>query len=161
MGQLLYLICNKNKKHEKGFLLGTGMLFPRLYTHTIKKIKKGKYGEEMKKFLEENPKGAINCNSEIVRCPKCGKLEEVLNLSMYVPRKNNKDTDNSYVSPWELRGKYKKVKEYKHICPKCSTVMKKVKIKYNEFGEITGVEKLKCPKCDGVAEWDGEIGWWD
>ena len=39
--------------------------------------------------------------------------------------------------------------------------MKKVKIKYNEFGDITEVEKLKCPKCDGVAEWDGEIGWWD
>ena len=58
MGQLLYLICNKNKKHEKGFLLGTGML-PKLYTDTVKKNKKRKIRRRNKKVFGRKSK---RCN---------------------------------------------------------------------------------------------------
>ena len=161
MGKILYFECNKHKEHNHEFFIGIGMLFPEQYDKIIKQIKKGKYGKEIKKFLEENPDGAINCNTEIAQCPKCGKLKEVPNLSMYVPKDNNEKADKSYVMSWELKEKYKKVKEYKHVCPKCSSEMKIIKIEYDEYGDIVKIGKIKCPECDGSVEWNGDCGCWD
>ena len=151
MGKILYLTCNKNEEHEYRFFVGIGMMFPSVYEKIIKQIKKGKYGAEIKNFLQENPKGAINCESEVAYCPKCGKLEEVVNLSMYIPKKNNQNIDVSYVMPSELQTEYKRVKEYKHICPKCSSEMKIIKSKKAE---------IKCPLCDGVLKIN-DGGCWD
>lgn len=161
MGKILYLTCDKNEEHEHRFFVGIGMMFPSLYKKIIKKIQQGKYGTGIKNFLEGNPKRVINCSSEIAYCSKCGSLEEVVNLSMYVPKKNNQTVDISYVMPSELKRKYKKIKGYKHICSKCSTEMKKVKIEEDDCGEIIKIKKLKCPKCDGVLKWNGDCNFWD
>lgn len=168
MGKILYLKCNKDEIHQQSFFVGIGMMFPEVYADIIKKIKKGKYGKEIKKFLEENPQGAINCESEIAYCPECGNLKEVVNLSMYIQKNNNEKTDKSYVMSWELKEKYKKVKEYKHICSKCSSEMKIIKVKEDKYGILKEDKngnliknmEIKCPKCDGLMEiTDG--GCWD
>lgn len=168
MGDILYLECNKNEEHKYEFFVGSGMMFSSEYNKLINQIKKGKYGEEIRKFLIENPKGAINCEREIVQCPKCGKLKEVPNLSMYIAKKNNDNIVASFDIPFELKTKYKKFKDYKHVCSKCSSTMKIVKIKHDDCGcvledkngaVITNI-KIKCPKCDGTIK-ISRGGCWD
>ena len=191
MGKILYLKCNKNKEHDKNFFIGTGNLLGLEYNKLIKQIKKGKYGEELKNFIRKYPypKGIINCNLEIAQCPKCRKMENVTNLSMYILKENynlneiiakflkkydikqlnfiNK-TLYYFHSMKSLRVYYKKFKEYKHICYECSKTMKIIKIKYDKYGRImkdvnNNVIKnieLKCPKCDSLMEINSNNDFW-
>lgn len=162
MGKMIYLKCNKNGEHCDNLMLGCGKGLPIVYKQVINSIKKGKYGAEIKNFLKENPKGVIDCSKVIVECPKCKHYDVVYDLSMYIPKKNNSFYENkNYVFPRWLKRDYKKVKSFKHICSKCSTEMKTVKIKEDDCGEIIKIKKLKCPKCTGLLEWNGDCSFWD
>ncbi|MBR3655021.1 MAG: hypothetical protein IKN62_06300 [Elusimicrobia bacterium] len=155
MGIMISLKCTKNEKHNETFLIGRGKGFPKIYQQVINSIIKGKYGEEIKQFLKENPKGAINCEYKIAQCKKCNHLERVYELSMYIPRKNyNPDKAiKRYINGYDLKTKYKKIKEYQHICPKCKCEMDIVKIKYDEYEDIVGTKKkVKCLQCDGFMK---------
>ena len=83
MGTGYEATCSKCTYHAE-FFLGSGMLFPNTYKSVQKDIRNGKYGEEWKAFLADNPGAVFNAERELYRCRKCNQLLVDYNLSLYV-----------------------------------------------------------------------------
>lgn len=152
-----------------GFLFdvfyGVGFLYPETYTEAIEEAKNGKYGEEIKSFLEIHSDAAINAERVVMQCEECKNLEIGDDLSVFLPK--NKDSDGEkekliwsiafpaegykFVAPWELKENYIKMIEYSHKCSKCSGNMKII--------PEEELNSLCCPKCGGEMEDVGRIYW--
>ena len=85
MGRLLTYYCS-----SCGFSLdakeGNGFHYPNLYEKTKEKMINGQMGSDAKWFFEEHPDGAINVEYTMAQCKQCNNLENVLDLTMYVPK---------------------------------------------------------------------------
>lgn len=93
-------------------------------------IRKGVYGSEWKKLFETRPGIAVNVGRDLFACPKCGHFEEKFNLSLYEPmifpgdpyaaQKLKAASERKFVPPDpDLDQDYRKIRTYKHKCPKC------------------------------------------
>jgi len=150
MGAGYNVKCSKCKYHTQ-FFLGSGMLFPTVYKRIHEAIKKGKYGEEWKSFLESNPGAVFDGEKELYRCPKCNNLIEDYNLSLYV-REDGQPPEHGYWCNWGYRDKeYRFVKSYIHRCPKCSRRMAKL--------NLDSSASVPCPKCGANLIIDTGILW--
>lgn len=150
------------------------MFFPRFYQETINEIKNGKWGEEIQKFLIENPDAAFNVERVFGLCPNCGEYENTLDLTMYLPKENisqfEKDnhgrwsvafpfSSENYVTEWDLKKYYKRFSKYPHKCKNCGSQLKIINegcfSRYHEE-----FNNLKCPRCksfminSGFGSWD-------
>ena len=155
MGSGFKIRCKKCSYDFTAFL-GIGMLFPSVYQNTVSEIKEGKYGEEYKKFFEENPNAAVNCERVFAVCGKCGKFDTVMDLSLYVPKKNDDSIQNiGYVMEEDLKSNFKKCKSYDHKCSCGGSMM---------ITDLIGAlvdRKVKCPKCSANMELTDELVMWD
>ena len=119
-------------------MTGVGYMFPSEYNTCIENGRKGEYGEEIKKFLEEHPDGALNCEKISLVCEDCNELMTDYDFSMYLPKKNIRGvSSNSYYMPEELKAGFEKVADYEHKCEKCGGKMLRVNHR----------RKLNCPNC--------------
>lgn len=62
MGREIGCKC-KSCGYETGVSFGVGFRFPAVYAETVKKMKEGYLGEFSKKFFEDHPDGAVNCEN--------------------------------------------------------------------------------------------------
>lgn len=53
------------------------MLYPRVYSETVTKMKEGQFGAQGKEFFEVFPNGAITCENIVVQCPKCSSMMKI------------------------------------------------------------------------------------
>lgn len=163
MGQGYSMVCPKCG-YEFNASFGVGMMFPAVYDETVQEGKRGELGEELQKFLLEHPDGAINASYVVGACKKCGELENLMDLSMYLPKENSKPDKPKgrwsvsmpfdraeYVSPMDLKAHYELVAKYSHRCKHCGG---DVKI----FTEKT-IGRIKCPHCKLRLEETGLILW--
>jgi len=170
MGTFYRIHCKKCG-YEKHVGFGTGFLFPEVYEKTVSAAKKGELGEALKKFFAQNPDGVIDVSNVIAVCPKCKNIEEVKDLSMYLPKKDVSQREKnlnrrwsvampfyekSYVIPWELKEKYNLYEKYPHKCKKCGG---DVKI-FDEESIENFSGKCKCPRCNNKIEMQF-AGMWD
>lgn len=135
-----YVIKCKECDFRYEAMLGIGMLFPNEYAETVEDIKIGLYGEEYKRFFEENNNAAVNCENEIAICTQCGKLDTIKNLSLYLPKEETAQTAD-YVMPDDLKSDYKKIQDYNHLCS-CGGDMRIIKFPDELFDG-----KINCPEC--------------
>lgn len=64
----LDLTCNCKKcGYSFGAQVGVGMLYPKVYSETVEKMKEGQFGLQGKEFFEAFPNGAISCENIVVR----------------------------------------------------------------------------------------------
>ena len=130
--------------YEFSALLGVGYAYPLTYKETMQEAREGKLGEDIKKFLEGNPQGAIDPKNVVAQCKICGEYEQVQDLSMYIPKetkgeKLNKDID--FVVDFK---DYKLEKKYDHKCSTCGGKMKILRGK--------ALDSLTCPRCKSEME---------
>ncbi len=146
--------CN----YSEEFNLGVGFAYPYAYEENLKAVKEGRHGKRLKKFMQENPNGAIDPTIVLAHCPKCNRIETVPALSAYLPIQGYDPSkrerrrwstvmpcyDVDYISPSDLHSNYSLVIQHEHHCSKCRT---KVEI----ITEDVQIEKLEiqCPQCGG------------
>ena len=147
--------------------LGVGFLFPQVYNEMVEKAKSGEFGETIKDFLNTFPEGKIDAETALYVCQKCGNMEVLPDLSMYIPKGELPEKDNnipwsvafpfkgeSYVTHMDLENDYVIFEEYKHKCCKC----------HGDYTLLTRDDipkgALKCPHCKEVLLL-GDIGFWD
>ena len=139
-------------------------MFPAVYAETVAKGKRGELGAELQKFLLEHPDGAIDASNVVGVCKKCGALENLIDLSMYLPTEGYTPEkpkgrwsvafpadDIDYVAPSDLQGDYALFARYPHRCKQCGGEMK-------IFTEET-IGRIKCPRCKLRLEETGGILW--
>lgn len=136
MGNGFQLVC-KHCTYSKTFLLGFGMGYSELNKTTIKKIRKGVYGQEWQQLLTDYPNGQIDTESCLYVCPYCNTLSDELKLSFYKIRDKSIPDYGLNLSD---NKRYELVKEYVHRCPQCSGRMKRIMDPHNT--------SYICPKCD-------------
>ena len=162
-----YLFKCKNCKKRYSVQLGIGMMFPEVCRETLDDMENGEYGEELQKLCKETPYAAVNVEREMFMCDKCGNWKVSENLSLYAPNDPEqirakqygiKTVDEwgyvPYVTSLDLEQDYHLLKEYRHICSKCGSVMKKI-----DDDNIPGI--LPCPYCGTDNGMEPSIMLWD
>jgi predicted RNA-binding Zn-ribbon protein involved in translation (DUF1610 family) len=160
-----YIFKCKNCRKKYSVFLGIGSLFPKVYRETLKDIDEGKYGEEWQRLYRETPYAAVDAESELFICDKCGNWNVSKNLSLYAPNEpqrikekqyGSKNEDKlgyvPYVMRFDLEQEYHLLKDYAHLCSKCGTVMKRA-------DDVPFV--LPCPKCGADNEMEPSLVMWD
>lgn len=151
-----YKIKCKKCGYDYRAMLGVGMLFPSLYEKTVSEIKEGKYGEDYKKFFEDNPDAAVNCEAVLAVCEQCGNFSTVNDLSLYVPKKSDDAGMNvGYVMAEELESDYKKCRSYPHKCF-CGGSLKVI-----DMLDELSKNAVRCPKCKGEMQLTDDFMMWD
>lgn len=79
MGYRIEVKCKKCK-FKQMYHLGVGMMFPRVYQRIVDAVRNGEYGEEWKKFFEENTGAAIMAEQRLYQCFACKHLEKDYDL---------------------------------------------------------------------------------
>ena len=167
MGMGYRIACTKCGYNFTAFF-GVGMMFPQAYEDTAQQAKRGELGEEIQKFLLEHSDGAIDVSAVMGVCKKCGRLENITDLSMYLPKKDFVPAEtqgrwsvaapfpeSKYVSPWDLKSHYNFFAEYPHKCKHCGG---KVKI-FTEKDVKHGLSDLKCPRCHNELNINAGLLW--
>ena len=142
MGKAITFRC-KNCGHKLKFYFGTGAMYPEKYQEILTDALTGKLGEEIQKFLIDNPRGAIDISRVLVNCEHCGKHEMVRDLTMYLPKENFVQ-DKNYPLPFEFEKNYTVAKKYRHKCSYCGEDVEIITAE-DVFAQKI---KLPCPNCD-------------
>jgi hypothetical protein len=146
MGNGYVINCQKcNYKFEA--MLGVGMLFPVVYKETVNDISIGIYGDDYKMIFEEHKNAAVNCEDEVAICNKCGKLQTIRNMSLYLPKDDGIEPAD-YIMPEDLKSDYNKVRDFEHNCS-CGGALRIIKFPDELFDG-----KINCPECGAKLEFD-------
>lgn len=167
MGMGYQIACTKCG-YNFTVMFGVGMMFPRAYEKTVQQAKSGELGEEIQNFLLEHPDGAIDVSAVMGVCKNCGRLENITDLSMYLPKENFSPpetqgrwsvaapfTETKYVSPWDLKTHYELFAEYPHKCKHCGGELEI----FTEKDAKHGLSNLKCPLCHATLNMNANLLW--
>lgn len=147
---------------EESVLDGVGMGLPSLYQETVRKIRDGKFGNEIKNIVENVRIFTVDVTDAMYHCKKCGHLETMQILNIYVPKDiekfKKKEVGNwtageprwkstieelggvPYWYPdYDSRNDFVMIYGYKHMCHVCGKKM-----------NLVVPEKIaneKCQKC--------------
>ena len=133
MGKGYICKCPECDYTLKAFL-GVGMMYPMTVQEEMKKLKKGRYGEQGMRFFKDHPDGSITCENVVTRCTVCGNLEVKYDFNLLIPKSEAANMDAGY-----------EVEKYNHFCKKCGNKAEIV----DDFAEKLEQEKIICPKCKG------------
>ncbi len=134
---------------------GSGMAFPGEYEEIVKKIKKGKYGEEYKELMLSRNDIVVNLDRCLYVCDKCKNWYVNNCFDFYVPKDKEISKKvaekNFYLAPWEISEDYELILKTIHICDKCDGKMRKV--------DTNEEYSLNCLECNSVMKNSGCIYW--
>ena len=168
-----YGVGVKCKCQNKELMLGVGMMYPSVYKETMDDIRSGKYGVEMRDLVKSGRYITVDAERYMYHCDKCGWVEDFTALDLYEPRDVEK-VKKRVANRWSAGDKeinqtveelgelpyftsdddeYVLLKEYKHACPRCGNVMKRI-------GEEELFRKT-CPTCGEKYKEGGDIIMWD
>ena len=168
MGYGINISC---KCQDKELLFGAGLGYPMVYQETVEDIRSGKYGSEMRDLMNSSKYVAVDAEKYIYYCDECGCVECMTALDLYGPKDTTK-VGERVVGRWSAAepaqnktvkelGKlpyfnsddedFVLLKEYKHICPECGKVMRKV--------DEEELKEKTCPKCGEKYQMFSGILW--
>ena len=132
--------------------LGVGFVFPEDFAEMQEKGRNGKFGDEVRDFFAEHPKGVMDSELVIGKCDKCGEYYSVPLIQMYIPKLSGKSREmfcavrsvmpfrkENITSSSELGSNYRLYKTHLPLCEKCGGDMKVFREK--------DIGKLSCPHC--------------
>lgn len=132
-------------------------MYPQTYQEILNDALIGNLGNELQKFLIENPNGVIDVSRVLANCENCGHHEMVRDLTMYLPKENFIQQEN-YPLPFEFEENYILVKKFQHKCNYCGEPVEVVTEKNFLQTEI----HLRCPNCDfEMTKKKNSGGHWD
>lgn len=152
------LKCSKCFK-EYDVMWDSRFLYPNYYKKALRAVKDGEYGKELKEIALSEKYMAIDAVPWIYSCRKCNHWEESSALSLYAPNSSERAKeilandrsdeyycDGGFVDINQLHKEYHLIKRVYHRCPRCNTIMHRVK----EMDMLS----LPCPDCGGDPDWD-------
>ncbi len=125
---------------------GAGMAYPRVYKETVKAIKNGDHGEELKEIFLARNDVAVDAENHLYYCEKCGKWEVTEDMSVYY-RKDGAKTDFAFMVDTDKE--YALLKKAEHKCPDCGS----------EMTRDPDIEELACPNCGTKNRPSVEVMW--
>ena len=123
MGEAYRFKCSRCGK-EYSASWGIGFAFPNVYADAVKKIVAEEYSSEWKHIFESEKHVAVNADTYVYVCKRCGGWKADKDLSLYVPRDLNELKEKykldsieelsecEWVMEWDLKEEY---------CIECST----------------------------------------
>lgn len=150
--------------NEYDVCLGIGFLHPDVCREELKKIKKGKYGEDWKKLALSEEYTVVDTENFVYICGKCGHWVNENAVSLYAPKDAAKLKKKKYgiktveewgEVPYIMDPKdFRLLKRKVHKCSKCGELMHKA--------TPEEIDNLPCPKCGGEKMKDyGNSFYWD
>ena len=137
-------------------MVGVGAGFPDEYKEIIKDIKNGVYGENYKEKLLSRKDIAVDLETNLYVCDKCGDWNVNYCFDFYIP-KDKEDIDkiskeDFYIYPNELKERFERIEQIVHYCDECKNEMRKI-VDINE--DIS----LKCNICNSNMKEEGFMNW--
>ena len=137
--------CKKCGKEGEVYL-DVGMRYPQICETAKKEALQGKYGNDAKQAVSDNPEGIFDMTSVIYKC-SCGYWREDVKGLYCIPKKSVDAADCYH----EWNGRNANVIWRKaHPCPTCGKEMRRYR------GDEMA---LKCPDCGGDIETGGYLMW--
>lgn len=157
--------CKCKKCHfDFAAYVGFGLQYDSVYRKTVEKMRNGAYGQQAQEFFEAFPNGGISCIRVVVQCSKCGHLDNVFDMTMYVPKDDydpapNQDivfaADGIIDPPY-----YEEFDKFHHKCSICGGDAQIVP-GFDETLEHKGPEyQVRCPNCLEMMDIE-LVGCWD
>lgn len=138
-----------NCSYQTNLFLGIGLGYGVLQGKIEQEALMGKYGTELKDFLQENKNGSINPERVAKICEVCGHIEETYDLSIYLPKTDTED------KKWITRSSHIVFKKFSHKCSICGGAAYTV----NEKDMDKGIIELHCPDCKSKLDYAGFFDW--
>ena len=144
--------------------LGPVFTFPVVYRKILETAESGKLGEDLQRFVAEHPEGVLNCETVLVTCRKCFRLQTAPDLSMFLPKRPDvrppagiRPVSFRYdkIPPAEPipREDYALFQRYEYTCRKCKEKMRTIheqtlRKAFAKYGLRDPVPSLICPECE-------------
>jgi len=143
--------------HEEEIYLGSGKFWYRKnYPQMISSAIDGEFGTEIQKTFKDHPNAAVFYSKILVQCTDCGKHENILGLSVYLPKNEGFVNENKFVNFLDIDKCYNRVAKFEPKCKFCGGEVE------NFLEDTFDVEEtpLQCPDCQSLMT--GEfVGTWD
>ena len=142
-----YQIACRNCGYNLFFRYGSGFAQPNVYENIINNILNGKLGDKYRKLFDKNKNLIIDTSHTMFYCSNCNLWKNEMDYSVYEPL-TNIDSINIKTTIRFLENEFRKIDEYRHLCPKCQQGMKKI----NEdiLLKLINEKQLICPKCGQI-----------
>lgn len=157
-----YQIKCKKCGYTRGFSLGAGFLYPKVYEEKIKEINEGHLGIEYKELLQKHPNAIVDVSTYVFYCPECYKYILDQGNTLYNPKDNQKKSISAIFSfITDATKNFDVLYQWKHICPRCGKEM--LKMDDEDFLLNLKKEMLHCENCGATLDLKDFItGWhWD
>lgn len=139
--------------YDATLTLGVGFVYPEDFAKMQEKGRSGEFGDEIREFFSEHPKGVMDSEFVIAKCDRCNEYYSAPLTKMYIPKKRGKLQEimcaiKSVVMPFrkahitsalELGSNYRLHKTHLPPCKKCGEGM--------EMFPEKNVGQLQCPHC--------------
>ncbi|MBE6016329.1 MAG: hypothetical protein E7233_01795 [Lachnospiraceae bacterium] len=125
-----------NCKYETEILLGIGLFFHRTQKRVTEQAAKGKFGVTLKQIVKHGNSVTVSPAKYLYYCEDCHVCKNDYCLNVY------EELDNL---------KSEEIYRFIHKCPICHKEMKRTDQKPS-FA-------LKCPKCNTIMDYSGDIMW--
>ena len=156
----------KSCGYEYEMWTGVGMAYPRTYKEAMEDAKEGRYGNELKTFIEEHPDCAIDITLAPYVCENCGQYSSAERMDAFVPKDgaaNGEDNSQiwstafsgagyNYVTPSEIIENYTLSLKHRHRCECCGGDLRELSEKEIKKG-------LACPRCHSLLVEEDMILW--
>ena len=152
MGTGLILHCT-GCGEEQFIETGIGFFYPQYYEEVLGDIKKGVYGAEIRKVIEENKNAYVNAENCIYYCKACNHYEVQPCLDVFIL--DEKD-GAGFAMPYEFEDK-EPIYRYPHTCA-CGSPLERIST--DALAGLAQKGKIKCPNCKTpvtapeAVEWD-------
>ena len=148
--------CEKCGYEENISLGNGGYWYAKVYPQIVSDAVDGKFGVEIQNILKKYPNAAVTYSKVLVKCTNCGKHENILGLSVYLPKDKGFVNENKLVNFFNIDKCYDLVAKFE---PKCNFCGGNVEIFYEDNFDVEEIT-LNCPDCKSLMTGDFG-GIWD
>ena len=133
-------------------------MFPLVYERTVREIRDGEYGEELRELFRSRTDLAVDCEEDLFVCG-CGNWETGASLDVYGPAgAGRKPEKHGYPTKEDLKRDFVLLRRHPHFCTRCGREMERIDDP-ESYLESRG---LACPECGTVNGTDpSTVVLWD
>ena len=148
--------CEKCGCTDKVVLGKGGYWYAKIYPQVISAAIDGEFGAEIQKIFKDHPNSAVAYSKVLIQCKNCGRHENILALSVYLPKDEGFVNEKKCLNFLDIKKHYKCVAEFEPKCKFCGGNVEIFTEDTFDAEELT----LNCPNCRSLMTGDF-VGTWD
>ena len=154
---IIYRFYCEKCGHEEDIYFGSGKFWYRKnYPQMVSAAINGEFGAEIQNIFRIHPNAAVYYSKVLTKCKNCGKHENILSLSVYLPKDEGFVNENKFVNFLNIDKCYNRVAKFEPKCKFCGGDVEIFTEDNFDVEEIT----LNCPNCQSLMTGDFG-GVWD